>query len=192
MSHELSQHVDRRAGVSVPLGVAVPVGVEEHRGLVELGAVRPAAAAPVRRPRRRCAEARGSSEMGRFPQGCGMSWAAAQARSQRGIRETFPDPLLVAGDHSAVASVIASRRPAAVVLEVGVDQRVLAVAVLVEAIPRSWQISAGLRPVSMSSWTATRASRPAEAWRRSRAVMRAARYRIGQCTARAIVVGHRR
>ena len=40
MPHQLSQHVNGCAGVSMSLGVAVPVGVEEHRGLVELAAVR--------------------------------------------------------------------------------------------------------------------------------------------------------
>ena len=39
MPHQLFQHVDRCAGVGVALSVAVAVGVEEHGGLIELGAV---------------------------------------------------------------------------------------------------------------------------------------------------------
>jgi len=39
VTHEVPEHVNRGAGVGVPLGKAVPVGVEEHRGLVELAPV---------------------------------------------------------------------------------------------------------------------------------------------------------
>ena len=50
--HELGEHVDRDAGVSVPLGVGMPVGIRHDPGRVERRAVtgrqRPEAAGPLR------------------------------------------------------------------------------------------------------------------------------------------------
>ncbi len=136
MPHQLSQHVDRGAGVGVPLGVAVPVGVEEHRGLVELGAVRaaqriqfvdPAAMRRGERCHRRSTGCR---------RGCGMRLGSSAGRPAACAGKRCPHMLFVFDDQ--LGGGVADREPAsdAVVLEVGVDQRVLAVAVLVEAIPR--------------------------------------------------------
>ena len=82
MAHEVSEHVNGRSGVGVPLGEAVPVGVEEHRGLVELASVWQ----PQRRQRvdpGRWREARVSSEMGRLPSRLRWAWETARDRQRR-------------------------------------------------------------------------------------------------------------
>jgi len=37
--HQLAQHVDRDAGVGVPLGIGVPVGIQGDLGLVVFAAI---------------------------------------------------------------------------------------------------------------------------------------------------------
>ena len=135
MPHQLSQHVNGCAGVSMSLGVAVPVGVEEHRGLVELGAVRANQRFEVVDPAAVC----GSEDVIRARPAAVP--AAGRARYQRQIgwrcvRKASPHGLFLFDDPSGCG--VADRESAsdAVVLEVGVDQRVLAVPVLVEADPR--------------------------------------------------------
>ena len=94
-----------------------------------------------------------------------------------------------------ISSAVASLRepaPEAVVLEVGVDQRVLAVAVLVEAIPRQ---KADL------GWPATGVDEqvdrdpdivPRRGFQAVQGRDEGSQYRIGQGPARPIVLGHRR
>ena len=89
MPHQLSQHVDRCAGVRVPLGVAVPVGVEEHRGLVELGAVRAPQRLQFVNP---AAMRRGEGVIGDRLGSLRVAVCPRQQRKvgQRGVREAFP------------------------------------------------------------------------------------------------------
>jgi hypothetical protein len=79
--HQLAQHVDRDAGVSVPLGVGVPVGIQGDLGLVVLDAVgtqqRRQRVDPSRSP-----DARGPG--GRRSRRCaGRTCTAARRRSTR-------------------------------------------------------------------------------------------------------------
>ena len=89
MPHQLSQHVDRCAGVRVPLGVAVPVGVEEHRGLVELGVVRAPQRLQFVDP---AAMRRGEGVIGDRLGSLGVAVCPWQQHKigQRRVREAFP------------------------------------------------------------------------------------------------------
>ena len=191
MPHQLPQHVDRCAGVRVPLGVAVPVGVEEHRGLVELGAIR----APQRLQFvNLAAMGRGEGVIGDRLGSPRVTVCPREQRKvgQRGVREALLHTLFVFDDQ--FGGGVADREPAsdAVVLEVGVDQRVLAVAVLVQAIPRQ-EANLGGPAAGVDEQldrnpdiVSRRGFEPVQGRDQG------GQHRIGQCAAGPIVLGHRR
>jgi hypothetical protein len=109
MPHQLSQHVHRRAGISMLLGIAVPVRVEEHRGLVELGAVRANQRFEVVDP----AAVRGSEDVIRarpaaVPVRVARGIGARSAGGVSGKRRTCCFCSMI---RAVVVSLIASRRP---------------------------------------------------------------------------------
>ena len=134
MSHQLAQHVDGGAGVGVPLGVAVPVGVERDFVLGVFGAVgvlqgrhgvEPFA---VRLPQEHAA--------------IGLRAIRVEGRvgEQRQLADrrawvSRTDAVLLLGDQRGGG--VGDRQPTAdpVVLEVLVDQHVLAVVVGAHAVP---------------------------------------------------------
>jgi hypothetical protein len=134
VSHEVPEHVNGRSRVGVTLGEAVPVGVEEDGVLVEL--------APVFQPQRRQRADPGTMMRGDdavadgpFPFPVPGDPREQRELGCRGIGIAGTDPLLLAGDH--LGALIGDGQPAAlpVGLEVGIDQGVLAVGVLVQAVP---------------------------------------------------------
>jgi hypothetical protein len=134
MAHELSQHVDRGAGVSVPLGVAVPVGVEKDGGLVELCLVGVLQRRQTIDPVAMSAGHRVIRE-GLGAVGIAIHPGQQYQIGQRCVREALPHTLFVFNDQRSGSVVDRQAPPGAIVLEVGVDQRVLAVAVLLDTIP---------------------------------------------------------
>ena len=134
VSHEVPEHVNGRSRVGVTLGEAVPVGVEENGVLVELASV----FQPQRRQRADPGTMAGCDDAvadGPFPFPVPGAPGEQGEFGCRGIGIAGPDPLLLAGDHRG--GLVGDGQPLAlpVGLEVGIDQGVFAVGILVQAVP---------------------------------------------------------
>src|SRR6266516_20184 len=133
--HQLGEHVDRDAGVSVPLSVGVPVGVGHDPGGVErrsvTGRQRTETAGPLAVP------VLEPADTGRPVPGGVTQRGRQQCQSaRRGIGKPGSDPRLLSDDNHR--GVLTDRQPAAVPvrLAVVVDQHGLAVAVTGQAVQR--------------------------------------------------------